>query len=270
MNELIEILNWLWSWGSFQRIRIPGTMIPNILQLAGTILTLLTALLSAMGLFGNIREIIYDKFNSSKEKDVLDKDKKETVSLTLSLIESVREVTYGLGGIVLIIIGFTASTLDLDYKDSCIFYIFLPLILLILCFFTLVYSFLKTLIIHKKFLKKRLKSTLVFGISLIIIFGGIYFSETLAVSFAFISSTILLIILSLIILESKINAIIINKIYKKLKEKVLKHLDLTIDETNKLLQSNTNVLMKLHLLLESIEAQAPIKDKDRGKKDENE
>jgi hypothetical protein len=95
MNKLVRFLNELWIYGnSIDLSGMSVTMIPNILQLTGTILTLLTALLSSLGLFEATRKKLGNFVLVSKiEEHSFEEDNMlEIMKASINLKRNIREL----------------------------------------------------------------------------------------------------------------------------------------------------------------------------------
>jgi len=243
-------------------------MMPNILQLGGTILTLITAVLSALGLFEFTRKKLgIIALSSSNSKESVDEEKKvtqeenEVRKIVFDLKKVIRELSYGITGITLIIIGFYLAALGLDYKEHFIFYIIPPVILFVWYFCLFVYNFLKPLIKGKKFLKRRFFYMVIFGLFTMVIFYFMHISPFFAASSAFLGSTVFLINIILIFLESSVNNYIINKVHQKIYDDFQKNLDSMIGEANNIIQNQKDEASKLYNLISEYKSKTNAKDK---------
>ncbi|MEY8351293.1 hypothetical protein AALF16_24075 [Bacillus cereus] len=186
MYELWENFNQL----SANLSKMSVSMIPNILQLTGAILTLITALLTSLGIFENARKKIKNNllrgpsFENEKHEEI-PKSKYD------DLRTSIRELSYGIAGIFLIILGYIAATIGLDYKDNFIFYLLAPIIVLL--FFIPVGIYWKDPV-----------SIVSSALCLLLIIYLMYVSKWFAVIVAFLGSTTLLMLVVISFLESRI------------------------------------------------------------------
>ncbi|MFD0768983.1 hypothetical protein ACFQZ1_08705 [Bacillus sp. CGMCC 1.60114] len=201
-------------WENFNQLsatlsKMSVSMIPNILQLTGAILTLITALLASLDIFENARRGIRNNLlwspNFKNEEHVESPKSKYN-----DLRTSIRELSYGMAGIFLIILGYIAAVIGLDYKDNFFFYLLAPIIVLLFSILVAIYW-------------KDIVSIVSSTLCLLLIIYLIYVSKWFAVIAAFLGSTTLLMLIVISFLESRIINRTIDSISKE--EKLIRLLN---------------------------------------------
>lgn len=210
----MEFINQLWVQGDLDKLDFTVTLLPNILQIVGTILTLLTALLSSLGKFEDARSKMIKNFtlSKSKERSVIEED---FLKNSNDLANYSRELMYGGVGIALITIGFNASAISLDCRNLTP-YLLGPLLLVAIYCLYILYNFIKPLLKHRKLFLKRL---ITFFILLVYILGAItaliHLPNKISISLGFLSSTVAFLIIFIFVIETFVyNTIITNNIKK--------------------------------------------------------
>lgn len=193
---MYEFLKQLWFSGNTMDLAgMSISMIPNVFQLAGAIFTLITAVLTGLGLFQNaiqkVRTIIPGSMNvkQPEENDI----KVQIIKSTSDLRKFARELAYAITGIILIVFGYIFAATGLDYIEYFSIYFLGPIILLLIVILFSGYNFLKPLIVYRKFFWKRLLFTLLFSLFTSLFFYLIYLFKWFAIASAFLGTTTLFI-----------------------------------------------------------------------------
>ncbi|PEP87426.1 hypothetical protein [Bacillus pseudomycoides] len=186
MYELLGVFREL----SADLSKMPVSMIPNILQLTGAVLTLITALLTSLDIFENARSKI--RHNLLRRMHFENEEHVESLkSEHNDLRTSIRELSYGITGIFLIILGYIAAAIGLDYKDNFILYLLAPIIVLLFSILVAIYW-------------KDLVSIVSSALCLLLIIYLMYVSKWFAVIISFLGSTTFLMLVVISFLESSI------------------------------------------------------------------
>ncbi|WP_428910708.1 hypothetical protein [Niallia sp. Krafla_26] len=249
-----------------------SSMLPNILQLAGAILTLITAILTSLGLFQNtiqgIRAIIPGFRNEKQPKEIDNKVK--IIKNTSDLRKFTRELAYAITGIILIVLGYIFAATGFDYIEKFSFYFLGPIIIPVIVILISGYNFLKPLISYKKFIKGRFLFTLIFLLFTLLSFYLMYIYEWFAIVSAFIGTTTLLIYLVIIFLENSIVNVVINRelenLYKSTIEKVEEGIGNAENNARKAVSEQGPELKKLEKLLNLDESITSSKDNQESEK----
>lgn len=261
--------------------KMSASMLPNISQLAGAILTLATALLASLGLFDetllkyvqypirrlftwrlkNLHEKIfnYKEYKNSRINNMkfllngkvgsfewYEYSSKQMLKMGADkqlepLRKSIRELSYGITGIILIICGYIFAVIGLDYQANFIFYFIPHIIIFLLIELYSIYNVID--FIRFSF---RIKGNGILDIVFTILYLILYLSiflilfpwllllfihlmsvfKMIGIIVAFLGSTISLMLLVIILIESILIKIVIkltaNKV-KKIHNKMEKH-----------------------------------------------
>lgn len=106
------------------------TMLPNILQLVGAILTLTSALSASLVRIRDLRDDFVQTYTKSTRMERIKKD--TLVEVVSNLKSSSKEFKLGIIGIILIIAGYVTATIDIDYKDYNTYLFIIRMILIYL------------------------------------------------------------------------------------------------------------------------------------------
>lgn len=202
--DLFEFLKHLWLIGRIDNTIYSISMIPNILQLAGAILTLLTAVLGTFGLLDTERKNLQKLASMPKGLTITVADSEiftkkniphsEMVYKINKLKEHARELSYAGLGIFLIVCGYISAVTGLDFTDNLSFY-FICLIIL----FLIIYYYLFK---YRKLYRDKINSGLsfyidflpqLFGLMTLLFLVLMYFFKWFAITLSFLGSTLLLI-----------------------------------------------------------------------------
>ena len=237
-------------------------MLPNILQLAGAILTLITALLTSLGLFGKTLDTIRKVTPGIKELNEQAYNKQmEILKNSQDLRRYTRELAYGSLGIILIVSGYILAATGIDYIENLGFYFLSPIIILLVPTLYNGYHFLKFLLKYKKIIKSWLLFSLIFAFISLVVFLLMYSFKWFAIASGFLGSTILLIYASTFIIEG----LIVNWIFQReLSAKLKNEVDYTSGEIEQnainAQESVTNINNTGKNMLELIEEYEKSKD----------
>ncbi|MBY0008682.1 hypothetical protein H7K05_25515 [Priestia aryabhattai] len=217
MYILIGFWKEMWSHGELSNLSFSVLLLPNILQLVGTILTLFTAVLASLGKFGDTRSKIINSATLSSKREVVNKITEEDkfIKSANDLVKYSRELIYAGMGIFLITLGFTTSTINLS-ASSLTPYLCIPLVLASIYLFYILYNVIKPLRVHKKVHFKRLMSLFLFLAYILgTFFALIFFPIKILISLSFLSSTVTFLFVSILVIEIIIYNTLIENNQKK-------------------------------------------------------
>jgi len=224
MHILIDFWNGIWSHGDLSNLEFGVPLLPNILQLVGTILTLFTAVLASLGQFEVTRNKMIKGATLSNAGEVVNRITEENkfIESANNLVKYSRELIYGGMGIFLITIGFTTGTISLS-ASSLTPYLCIPLVLMSLYLIYIGYNFFKPLFQDQKVYPKRLISfLLILGYIGGTFFALTHFSIKFLISFSFLSCTASSLIVSIFVIEIIIYNTVIENNRKKHQEYINK------------------------------------------------
>ncbi|MGG4201766.1 hypothetical protein [Peribacillus frigoritolerans] len=196
---LLEFFKQLWLEGTINNTSNDITMIPNILQLAGAILTLL----SALKVFNKVLEKPRKPRINKGSTLILEEERFSEKIYKLDNKKRIREkekyfkeFAYVLFGILLIICGYISASNDLDYTSNLSIYFICLILLLPIIFYYLIR--------YRKSYLDRINSLLLASLCALITLLFLvlmYFFKRFAITLSFLGSTFLLIFFIIIIIR---------------------------------------------------------------------